>query len=586
MTSNRQLGWVLFLLLLIYPLLMIWQGLDITDTGYSVANYALFFDHYDAISSSSPLWLTMFIGASAESLLGTHFGLIAHRLTDLFLVYINFFIIYKLLNKYFPTNTILIGLLITAFTLTPTLHIFSYQSATFTFYLIAVYFLYFGLIENKLHYIFFGSFFLGLNFFIRLPNLLGLGLYGMLLINYFLLKKSLTSKDLFFQSSLFFLGYAVGFVSILGLMEYLGHLHYFIENMERLLNLLLHGGQENSHSGNSLFLQLLKDLKSIINIGLNIVLIIIFVLFVLNVGERKFTRYKLPYFVMAVLWLFSFYYLLGADGKILYYLYGTVIGILIYTLYDYYKKHSYDLFLLTIFALSLIFLGTLGSDTGLLFAYYHTPLALTLSIAYIVRTNFSGSLSIFKHTVHLNQTHIQFIKYSLISLSSITFLYYGFINVYRDESKNQLLHTINHPRLVNVYTSKERAEVLEDALYHLEKYVNKGDVLLSCDSTPIIYYATQTIPMLDKTWIETLPSKILREKLQAYEQSTIYRPIVFRAKYDTNNGVWPQQKVVLQLQDWKKNRMIIDDFIQRNHYQKVWENEFFEIYKLEQLRKP
>lgn len=582
MTSKKQLYWVLLFSLFLYPMLITWQGLDITDVGFSASNYALFFNHYESIGSTSVFWLTIFIGAIVESFLGTHFGLIAHKISDLLLTYINFFIIYKLLSAHFNSKTILIGLLLTAITLTPTLHIFSYQSATSTFYLIAVYFLYFGIVKNKLHYIFFGSIFLGLNFFIRLPNLLGIGLYGMVLINYFLLNKSLSSKDLFLQSSLFFLGYIVGFTSVLVLMERMGHLHYFISDMKLIYNLLFHTAREDAHSGSSLFIQLLKDLKSIINISLNIVLIIIFVLFTLNISEKNSKKYKLQYLIMIILWLFSLYYLIKSGDKILYYLYATVITILAYSLYDYYKKHSYDLFLLTLFALPLIFLGTLGSDTGLYYANYHLPLALTLSIAYIVQTNFPGPLVLFKHTLYFNKSHIDFIKYSLISLFGIVFLTYGFMNVFKDASRSKLLYAIHHPRIVGIYTSKERASVLEDALYNLEKYVHKGDILLSCDSTPLIYYITQTVPMLDTTWIEILPPKRVSEKFKAYEQGSKYRPIVFRAKYATCLAIWPQQKQLAEFSGtWQTRGMIIDDFIQRNHYQKVWENEFFEIYKVE-----
>lgn len=581
MTSSRQLSWALFLLLLIYPLLMIWQGLDVADSGYAVANYSLFFEHYESISTTSAIWLTTFIGASVESLFGTHFGFISHRVFDLILTYVNFFIIYKLLSRYFQINIILIGLLVAAIALTPTLHVFSYQSATFTFYLISVYFFYFGLVENKLRYIFIGSFFLGLNFFIRLPNLLGIGLYGILLINYFLLKRSLAPKDLFFQSSLFFLGYIVGFISILGLMEYMGHLNYFISEMHRMYSLLFNSTQENSHSGNNLFMLLVNDLKNIIYIFLNIILIIVSVLLTLSISEKKLSGYKFQYFILAILWLYSLYYLLHAGDKVLYYLYGTVTGILLYSLYDQYKKHSYDLFLLTLFALPLIFLGTLGSDSGLLFAIYHLPLALTLCLAYILSISFSSPLTIFKYTIHLNQAHINFVKYSLISLYSIAFLYYGFINVYHDASKSKLVYVTHHPRIAGIYTSKERVEVLEDALYHLEKYVNKGDVLLTCDTTPMIHYATLTIPMLDATWIDILPPKILSEKIRLYEQVTANRPIVFRAKYDTHNIAWPQEKVLLRNLPWTITRTIFNDFIQRNHYQIVWENDFFEIYKPE-----
>ncbi len=580
MILQSRLTWILISLIIFYPLISIFQGLDITDTGYSVANYALFFDHYEAIQSSSALWLTMLIGASAESLFGSHFGLITHKVTDLFLVYINFFIIYKLLNKYFHTNVILIGLLISAFTLTPTLHIFSYQSATFTFYLIAVYFLYFGLTDNKPYFIFIASFFLGLNFFIRMPNILGIGFYIFLLINHYLRKDTLNSHSLLLQSSLYFLGYASAFATVLSSMAALGHLHYFINNMQLIYHLLFYATSDNSHSGHSLFLLLFKDIQTIIFLSIKLIFIIVTALLLLHMSQKK-GNVQWQYGVNTLILLVLLPILLHAEGKIVYYLYAITMAVLSYGLYDYYKQRVYDLFLLTLLAFPLVFLGTLGSDSGLLFAIYHLPLSLTLAIVYVSTKKFPSSLTLLKHPFPLYENHINFVKNSFISLFSIGLIYFGFTHTYNDQSKSQLLFSFHHPKLVGVYTSKERVNVFEDALDHLQKYVKKDDILLSCDSTPIIYYATQTIPMIDTTWIETLPPKTIKAKLQSYEHSTVMRPIVFRAKYDNFGIAWPQEKVLLPIESVSMKRDILDDYIRRNHYQKVWENEFFEIYRVE-----
>jgi hypothetical protein len=148
---------------------------------------------------------------------------------------------------------------------------------------------------------------------------------------------------------------------------------------------------------------------------------------------------------------------------------------------------------------------------------------------------------------------------------------------YRDGSKNTLLYPINHPRLVGIYTSRERASSIQEVIKQIELHSSPGETILSYDSTPLLYYVTQTVPYLSKTWVEIMPPDDVQKAFK--ERNYLNKkPLVVRAKYDTNNPGWPVIKITLPLDEWVKNRQLCDIFLKNNNYQKIWENDFFEIY--------
>src|SRR5947208_10465158 len=79
----------LFALILVFPLFFMWQGLDLTDAGYTVANMQQFFQIYPgdlADPAIGSCWLTFLIGAIWYKLAGT-WGLVGFRVLYLLLTF-------------------------------------------------------------------------------------------------------------------------------------------------------------------------------------------------------------------------------------------------------------------------------------------------------------------------------------------------------------------------------------------------------------------------------------------------------------------------------------------------------------------
>src|ERR1017187_9589053 len=82
-TSDRHkiIGSILFLLIAAYPICFMWQGLDVSDTGYYLVNCQQFFNAYPndfGDAQCTAYWLTNFIGACWFKLTG-ECGLLGFR---------------------------------------------------------------------------------------------------------------------------------------------------------------------------------------------------------------------------------------------------------------------------------------------------------------------------------------------------------------------------------------------------------------------------------------------------------------------------------------------------------------------------
>jgi hypothetical protein len=54
-------------------------------------------------------------------------------------------------------------------------------------------------------------------------------------------------------------------------------------------------------------------------------------------------------------------------------------------------------------------------------------------------------------------------------------------------------------------------------------------------------------------------------------------PVIVRAKGNTEEQSWPNNKGLRKSLSFDAVRNIMHDYIKKNNYQKVWENSFFEI---------
>ncbi len=193
--------------LLLYPLIGVTQGLDITDTMYSLANYE-FIDNMD------PMWLLSTYISNAIGAMMMHLPGAGTMLG--FSIYCSFIISaialipYYVLQKFMPGWMIFIGEFIAeSICFCPRVILYNYL--TYLFFTVGSLFLIFGLFSWKRQgvYLFVAGIFLGLNVAVRFPNLVEAAMILVLWFYGFITRDRIT--EILKKTGICILGYLVGF---------------------------------------------------------------------------------------------------------------------------------------------------------------------------------------------------------------------------------------------------------------------------------------------------------------------------------------------------------------------------------------
>ncbi|MGN0289431.1 MAG: hypothetical protein ACI4DQ_07410 [Lachnospiraceae bacterium] len=155
------------LILFIYPLVTLNQGIDVSDSTYSLSNF-LYFPRMEG------MWVISTYVANVCGWLLTHlpFGttLLGMRLYTGFLVSATVLLVYYQLRRWMPAWIVYTGELIAiGFLWIPVTILYNYL--TYFFFVLGTVLLYRGLVENKNSNLFSAGLALGFNLLVRIPNL-------------------------------------------------------------------------------------------------------------------------------------------------------------------------------------------------------------------------------------------------------------------------------------------------------------------------------------------------------------------------------------------------------------------------------
>ena len=148
-------------------------------------------------------------------------------------------------------------------------------------------------------------------------------------------------------------------------------------------------------------------------------------------------------------------------------------------------------------------------------------------------------------------------------------------------------YSINNTLAKGIYTTEDRAKIINDLLTELDKFVEKNDYLLAYDNIPMINFLTNTKPYLYISWVWVYDSETFNKQLLRAENEVETLPVVVQQKFQT---IEEFSKPVLDYMSetkeenyiYKRGRVIaMNSFLNRNNYKIVWSNEYFNILKPE-----
>ncbi|HLA58723.1 MAG TPA: hypothetical protein VK622_08180, partial [Puia sp.] len=164
-----------FLLLFCYQTIVIFQGIDLADTGFYGTFYQQIFNDPQSVTYCFMFWLSGIIGGLFIKIL-PFAGLLGLRMLWVIVFTIIIITTYRFLKNYVSPGYLQISLFLLTLNLNNDPKEFYYNNFSSLLYVIAAILLFNGL-KNKQPFALFGSgVIISLNMFNRFPNLLGVGL--------------------------------------------------------------------------------------------------------------------------------------------------------------------------------------------------------------------------------------------------------------------------------------------------------------------------------------------------------------------------------------------------------------------------
>jgi len=555
-------------IIITYPLLFVWQGLDFTDMGFSLTGYQQFITNPEAIGNGIVNWGSYAVGFLVTKVSGD-LGVIAYKLADALVGLFTLAISFLMLNSVRRTTSrallmllVFIGML---YVNKMNANWINYNSLTAFVYVAGAALLYFGLIRSSLLLIVLSGLVIGLGMFVRLPNFLGILLVAA--IPLWGWSERINISTILIQCGIFLLSYFLAIIMMVSVMEWFGHLSIYKDALGGIVST---ADDSESHHSSGLLIKLFvwDHLKAF---GL--------------AGGAVVAGYVFSQLTG----------LLDKKGRAIIFLLGVALSLVVLPIADMWKwvvtgfcyvtllvavfrafRVDNKLMLLSFIAGLVLLLAPLGSGNGIRNAIYGSWLALPLALLILWRTE-KIALGHFQ----MGSDDVRFLAVFAIVVLILFSLILKATYTYRDSpNRFSLTHTINQPLLSGVLTTESRAKVVGEVLREMSRHVRPGDNLLAYNEIPTIHYLTRTVPWLGRPWPMLLSPDEIAKLLKDRELSNAVSPVIVRATGNTSNRTWPSgnREFVSDYQE-DSARDVFRNFEQRNGYHVVWQNDYFEILK-------
>ena len=550
---------ILLSIIIIVPVILMFQGIDFTDTGWMLTYFQNIFTNPESVSFWFHLYLTHVIGGVWNLFFGS-FGLLGFKFAGVLIFWLTALFVYLIHKNTMKTNYILWGVLISiVFNFPGKITIIHYNNLSLLFIVITVFLLKQGLTKSS-KYIFLAGITVAISTFVRLPNILSASfIIGVI---FFRIKTKADKKVIIKDISLALGGFLIGIGVVLFVMSLLGHLNLYISSIMQLFGST---DSDLSHYGSSSmgprFIRdiLLTTRTSILTLFLLLPTSILF-----NKIQNKIIKILLIiiYIALSVL---SYFLVLSANSSILYYLMIGLISLTAFVIIL--SKNNTNIIdrTIAIFVVLTIIVLSLGSDTGMKVGSYGVILGLPTLFWF-------WSEKLFYNKSYTTANKLLLIYFIAASIP----LVYG--DIYRD-SNNRFLLTkgIDNNLSRGIKTTEARAEVISELLNKLLTIKIENNTLLCFESIGMVHYLTKTQPYIGNPWpLMELPSDF---KKLLIEKEKEFLPIIIMAKKQTRSKFWPDSGEVSQWTVDIVNRKIMNSFIKRHNYSELWSNDMFVILK-------
>ena len=561
--NTNKINVAIIIAIILYPLCFIWQGLDFTDTGYVLSSYQQIFSSPDSIYVTFVFWLTNIIGG-AWLILFPSSGLLGLKIAYVLIIYIILLVIYYSIKGLYSNKTsILLSLLLTMMFITKnSVFWLGYQNLTALFYVLIGCILFKSMEKNTPMLIFSAGFIAGINMFIRLPNCLGIILILAIIYAGYIFKEHINA--VIKKCILFVSGYFTGIILIIITMICLNHFGLFLKTINETF--FTAKDPTFHHSYSSITTYFIISLAFIIALALLAISLVYIIQKLINKIDSKILQWLCIGIIVSIgviffqgltrcTWTFA--------GILYFYLILIIFNII---------QNNNEVKLIAFISLIILFIASMGSMSsfGKIYGMWLSFPIVLLGIFNIKTFNFSK--------ISLNKNEVLIGKRILLLIIVFTALITKYRYTYLDScNRFEMVYSVKHNKLKGVFTTKERAQVVQELLDELPKYINKDTTLLAFGNIPLVHYLTSTEPYLNNPWPTIYTNKQFIKQFKTAE-SEKKLPVIVLAKGSTRYYKWPIKSDVFTIDPADKKILYIKKFIVKYNYVKQWNNSFFEIW--------
>lgn len=559
------------IILLCYPLRHINQGIDLTDTGYSLYNFEVF-QETEATWWVISTYLANFIGFTLQQLPtgNTLFGM--NLMTSL-LVSATSLIAYFLLKEQIPAYIVFIGEVIAiSLCWCPTVILYNYL--TYFFVTLGIFFLYHGLIKDKIWCYILAGCMLGINVMVRFPNLVEASL--ILSVWYYGCLKRKKTIVIVRETGWCVLGYLIGF----SLGFFLILIRFGITDFLNMLQELSELGSVSSGSEYSVlsmalipFMLYLENIKWIIFMIIPTYLGILY----FRVWKGKYNRINQALYIVGVIILFRWFYGKGLFN-VQYQTYDAILrlGMLFIML-------SFAFFAWCLVSKKVMKEQKLGASMAIILLII-TPLGSNNNIYPILNNLFLIAPTIICMCYLLiRYSHINFAIQGMLAGFLILFLVqsilFGQAFVFRgstEYSKRDTEVTLI-PKLEGMYTDVVRANAIEELYEFLEVEEQLGSNLLTFGHLPALHYYFGMSTYLTSAWIDldSYTDEMLESAVDSRSSADL-EELVIIVDLDTADKI--EEGYVEEQMNMQYKYSVIVALINGQQYKQQMKNELFAVY--------
>jgi hypothetical protein len=567
-TKLSPIDWLLFFAIAIYPFLLIWQGGDLTDTGYHAIHSQNFFSDLNEGNVKSKTILTYFIGNLWMNLF-PELGVWGLRLLSALFFQGSVLLAFLTLKELRPRRVVLAGLLCAQVSnLRYTPMGFGYDVVSLFFLMLTACCLWHGIRNASYKWLFAAGLASGLASLARLPDILILGLVPVVFLHsQWACQEKLFIKEVVWKSlkqyAIFLLGFATLFCLLGLLLKSTGAWEVYFQKLLAVKDALSRKDSGTSYSFLSLIKRYLKDIKHFSPYLFSVCLAGIAFSAVLQATKKKMVLHLLTILCIGFAFI-TFYGSFSYSNTFKYFVPALCIlpSIIAFLPHESETKQYGGLILIAWMICLLAFVGT------------NTGLFLKLAAGMLLLVPLLGVLMWNRNVENIRNVHIAW-RPLLVTSAVIIILIGGMLRfgwIYHVDSglrcRLRAVYPVEHRLMRNIYTTTGNAKHIEEVTKAVQHHIRPDNSLFIYGHEPLFYYLCQQKPALFIYWMQSyafMPEYLFRRLEKSISQTSKYPMMVVTDKERLG----------------EEGSDLLDRFLQKYHYRCVEDSESFQIWNTE-----